>query len=136
MGSGKHLRGLLEQSIYLLLFPHMPSPIFGKLFVHLHIDFFFYVLFSSAISTGLTRVFIWGDKRCHFHHCYHCGSISASCFLLLALDIPRSVHVSGPPFSLYCPHTPFYRPRVAGSIVVSTIAMENISIQPVFCRSV
>ena len=47
--------------------------------------------------------------------------IIVALFLLIALDIPRSVHVSSPPFPLYCPHTPFYRARVAGIIVVSTI---------------
>jgi hypothetical protein len=55
---------------------------------------------------------------------------------LLALDIPRSVHGSSPPFSLYCPHTPFRQARMADSIVVSTIAMETISIETIFCSSV
>lgn len=38
------------------------------------------------------------------------------------------------PFTVLIPL--FYRARVAGSIVVSTIAMETISIESVFCRSV
>lgn len=78
----------------------------------------FFSLFSSAVSTGLTRVSTWGDKRCRFSALLSLWL--CFCFLLLALDIPRSVHVTGPPFSLYCPHTPFYRAYVAGSIVVST----------------
>lgn len=45
---------------------------------------------------------------------------------LLALDIPRSVHFSSPSFRLLSSY-PFYRARVAGGIVVSTIAMETIS---------
>lgn len=60
--------------------------------------------------------------------------IIVALFLLLPLGIPRSVHVSSPPFPLYCPHTPFYHARVAGSIVVSTIAMENIPIETVKSR--
>lgn len=67
--------------------------------------FFFFSLLSSAVSTGLTRVSTWGDKRCRFSSLLSLWLYF--CFLLLALDIPRSVHVSGPPFSLYCPHTPF-----------------------------
>lgn len=126
VGSGKHLRGLLEQSIH-LLFPHMPSRYSGGS-LYICISIFFFFLYFLLLSPLDWLASLRGEtKDAAFHHCYHCGSISASCFLRLTYPGACMSQVLHFPFIVLI--SLFYRARVAGSIVVSTIAMETISIE-------
>lgn len=76
-----------------------------------------------------------GRQRCRFPSSLYCPSISTSFTCTLHLLYPRACMSQVPPFTLFFSffsfsifqsphliHTPFYRARMAGSIVVSTMA--------------
>lgn len=89
---------------------------------------FFFFLYFLLLSPLDWLASLRGEtKDAAFHHCYHCGSISASCFLRLTYPGACMSQVLHFPFIVLI--SLFYRARVAGSIVVSTIAMETISIE-------